>query len=94
MNATLTLDKAGRIVIPKTVRDELNLSPGDTLEMESEGNQVTLRPAKAPSRLIQDRGIWVYRSSKNKKMSLESANQVLRDIYTERERRFRTGDYE
>jgi len=40
----VTLDKAGRVVIPKTLRDELHLEPGDTLELEAEGERVTLRP--------------------------------------------------
>ena len=83
MNATLTLDNAGRIVIPKTVRDELNLSPGDTLEMESEGNLVTLRPAKAPSRLRKKQGIWVL--STGKKVTLKDTNKVLQDIRDQRD---------
>ena len=33
----VTLDKAGRIVLPKLVRDELRLSPGDTLDLSVEG---------------------------------------------------------
>ena len=93
MNATLTLDKAGRVVIPKTLRDELNLEPGDTLELVSEGECVTLRPARSTSRLIQDRGVWVFRKT-GKKMSIESENKVLRDIYAERERHFLSGDFE
>ncbi len=32
MNIRLTIDKAGRIVIPKALREELNLEPGDSLE--------------------------------------------------------------
>jgi AbrB family looped-hinge helix DNA binding protein len=43
MNVTITLDKAGRVVIPKTLRDELHLEPGDALELETEGDRVTLR---------------------------------------------------
>jgi AbrB family looped-hinge helix DNA binding protein len=33
MNSKVTLDQAGRVVLPKKVRDELHLSPGDTLEV-------------------------------------------------------------
>jgi AbrB family looped-hinge helix DNA binding protein len=35
MTSRLTVDKAGRVVLPKPVRDELQLSPGDSLELES-----------------------------------------------------------
>jgi AbrB family looped-hinge helix DNA binding protein len=37
MTTKLTLDKAGRVVIPKPLRDELNLEPGDALQLEAEG---------------------------------------------------------
>lgn len=41
MNIRLSIDKAGRVVIPKPLRDELCLEPGDSLEMESTGEQIT-----------------------------------------------------
>jgi AbrB family looped-hinge helix DNA binding protein len=44
MNNRLTIDKAGRVVIPKPLREELHLEPGDCLEMETAGEQITLRP--------------------------------------------------
>jgi AbrB family looped-hinge helix DNA binding protein len=31
----VTIDKAGRIVLPKSIREELQLSPGDALEVDS-----------------------------------------------------------
>jgi len=31
---TITIDKLGRIVVPKPLRDELNLRPGTVLEVE------------------------------------------------------------
>jgi AbrB family looped-hinge helix DNA binding protein len=44
MNVRLTIDKAGRVVILKPLREELHLEPGDALEVESVGEQITLRP--------------------------------------------------
>lgn len=44
MSTTVTLDKAGRVVIPKTLRDDLQLAPGDILALESDGDSVVLRP--------------------------------------------------
>ena len=46
MTTTLALDKAGRIVLRKAVGDELQLAPGDSLELETSGEQVTLRPLR------------------------------------------------
>ena len=56
----LTLDKAGRVVIPKPLRQELHLSPGDTLQLETKGEQITLRPMRPKALLKKERGVWVY----------------------------------
>ncbi len=61
MNRQLTLDKAGRIVLPKPVRDEMELAPGDTLELESFEDQITLPPTRGDAPLRKKRGIWVFR---------------------------------
>ena len=84
MNATLTLDKAGRIVIPKPLRDELNLAPGDSLSLKSEGEEVTLRPVRSGSRLRKKSGIWVL--STGQKFSAADSNKVLEDIREARDR--------
>ena len=56
MAATVTVDKAGRVVVPKEIRDELRLEAGDTLALESEGERVTLRPVR-PRRAVA-KGAW------------------------------------
>ena len=33
LNNKVTIDRAGRVVLPKTLRDELRLCPGDTLDL-------------------------------------------------------------
>src|SRR5512146_534816 len=38
------IDKAGRIVLPKDVRQELAINAGDILKVSVHGNQITLRP--------------------------------------------------
>jgi len=60
MTAKITLDKAGRVVIPKTLRQELHLGPGDALRLESEGDLITLRPLRPEALLKKERGVWVY----------------------------------
>ena len=54
MNVRLIIDKAGRVVIPKPVRDELHLDAGDALEMESAGEQITLRPVRGTGPLTKE----------------------------------------
>lgn len=89
MNTTVTLDKAGRLVIPKAVRDELHLDPGDPLELEFEGQQVTLRPARSASALRKEQGVWVFRSGH--KLSAATTDQALRDQREARDRENRGG---
>jgi AbrB family looped-hinge helix DNA binding protein len=63
MNARLTIDKTGRIVLPKRVRDRLQLAAGDELELECVGDQITLRPVRGTAQLRQKHGVWVCRGS-------------------------------
>lgn len=60
--AKTSIDKAGRIVIPKSVRDDLQLLPGDELELETSDDRITLRPSRGQAKLRKKRGIWVYNS--------------------------------
>ena len=60
MTTKLTLDKAGRIVLPKALRDQMQLGAGDTLQLESEGERITLRPIRPKVALKKECGIWVY----------------------------------
>lgn len=84
MSMTVTLDKAGRVVIPKTLRDELRLEAGDVLELESEGERVTLRPVRSASPLGKKRGVWVFQSGT--KLTAAVTEKVLRDIREQRDR--------
>lgn len=44
MNAKVTLSTKGQVVIPKDVRDQLGLMPGQTLDVELMGGRVILTP--------------------------------------------------
>jgi len=86
MNATLTLDKAGRIVLPKPVREELHIKPGDALELECAENAIVLRPARGKGRLRQKHGVWVFDSGEP--LDVKVVENTRRQIYEEREQRF------
>jgi AbrB family looped-hinge helix DNA binding protein len=85
MNTTVTIDKAGRVVIPKEIRDELRLEAGATLAIESEGERVTLRPIHGATPLCKERGVWVFRGRET--LSIEEANRVVRDAREQRDRK-------
>lgn len=60
MATKLTLDKAGRVVLPKPLRDRLQLASGDTLNLESVGESIILRPVRQNVMLKKELGVWVY----------------------------------
>lgn len=78
MNAKVTLDRAGRVVIPKTLRDQLRLTAGDTLDLTVTGEEVTLRPRRSSTPLQKERGVWVFRSGKSLKVA--ETEETLRKI--------------
>lgn len=88
MNTNVTIDKAGRVVIPKTLRDELHIQPGDILELACEGTHITLRPASSASPLHKVQGVWIFRGSKN--LAAATTDKMLRDLREERPRNYRS----
>jgi AbrB family looped-hinge helix DNA binding protein len=85
MNTTLTLDKAGRIVLPKPVRDELQLSPGDSLEVESSEERIVLRPARGRGQMKKENGVWVFDSGEA--LSEETVRKTMRKVRDQRSRK-------
>jgi AbrB family looped-hinge helix DNA binding protein len=82
MTAKITIDKAGRVVIPKPLRERLRLVPGDTLALRSEGECITLQPVRPQAPLKKKRGIWVYQG--------EATDTSIADLVDrEREERIR-----
>ncbi|MGH2710133.1 MAG: AbrB/MazE/SpoVT family DNA-binding domain-containing protein [Actinomycetota bacterium] len=48
-----TIDKAGRVVIPKAVRDALGLRGGEEIEISMRDGHVEIEPAPVPMRLVR-----------------------------------------
>jgi len=84
VNSKVTLDQAGRVVLPKALRDELRLSPGDTFDLTVKGDEVTLRPRRSTTPLQKERGIWVFRTGEP--LTAEEAEDALRNIRAQRQR--------
>ena len=86
MNTTLTVDKAGRVVLPKPVRDETQLRAGDSLELESSEDRIILRPRRGGVGLHQKQGIWAF--GVGEPTSAGATDDTLRQIRHERELSF------
>jgi AbrB family looped-hinge helix DNA binding protein len=82
MSGRVTLDQAGRVVLPRTLRDELHLSPGDTLRPHVKGDEVTLRPRRGATPLQKERGVWVFRIGQP--LTADETREALRNIRAQR----------
>ena len=58
-----TLDKFGRVVIPKRVREHLGLTPGTALEIEAIGEDVVLKPVREEPHIRDKEGVLVFTGS-------------------------------
>jgi AbrB family looped-hinge helix DNA binding protein len=55
-----TIDAAGRIVVPKALRDQFHLTPGSEIDIESMADGVIIRPADRDASLIDRAGVLVH----------------------------------
>jgi AbrB family looped-hinge helix DNA binding protein len=83
MVTQLTIDKAGRIVLPKALRDELHLEAGDALEVEKAGEEITLRPVRGTGPLTKEQGVWVFRTGEP--LAASVTDDLLQQIRSERD---------
>ena len=58
--ALVKIDKAGRIVLPKPVRERFHLREGSELELEERPDGLTLRPVEQQPSMVRKNGIWVH----------------------------------
>ena len=67
---TITIDRAGRAVIPKQIRDRFNLCEGTELEIETNADEILLRIKHSSSPLIKKSGILVHHSIDEKSIDI------------------------
>ena len=56
------IDQAGRIVVPKPIRDALGLLPGTKVDITPYGAGAQLAPAGRTARLVEEDGVLVAAS--------------------------------
>ncbi|MGH9324804.1 MAG: AbrB/MazE/SpoVT family DNA-binding domain-containing protein [Vicinamibacteria bacterium] len=54
------LDRFGRVVLPKTLRDDLDLEAGDVLVVEEVDDGILLRPVRDEPGLVEKEGVLVF----------------------------------
>jgi AbrB family looped-hinge helix DNA binding protein len=73
------IDKAGRIVLPKPVRDRLRLRQGSDLEIEERPEGLLLKPVDQRPSMVQKNGIWVHLGKLPKGFDWETLVDDARD---------------
>lgn len=53
-----TIDRAGRVVIPKDIRDRLELAADARVEIEVDGDAIRLVPVRPPGRRVVEVDGW------------------------------------
>jgi len=59
MTATMTIDKAGRILLPKRIREKLNLRKGAKLTAEIVGHKIQLEEEAPAVKVVRMGGLRV-----------------------------------
>ena len=80
---TLTIDKAGRVILPKPLRDRLGLHAGSDLEIQETKDGVMLRPAARRPSMVKKGSFWVHTGE------LPPGYDVLKAIDDDRDERMR-----
>ena len=88
MNTTIKIDKAGRIVVPKKLRDALHLTPGTRLKVERSGDWLMLMPGSIEAQLVIENGAPLIFPVDRSSAPILTNEMVIAQGRLERERRF------
>jgi AbrB family looped-hinge helix DNA binding protein len=88
MFTIVEIDKAGRIVVPKKLRDALHLTPGTRLKVERNGDTLMLEADFPEPRLEMIDGLWVMTGGPP---TVTDIPELIRQGYEERHKRIMEG---
>ncbi len=81
---TVPIDQAGRIVLPKNVREELAIKPGDTFKLSIHGSSVSLTPNKETTGLVRKGHALVFATVSGAILPQDAVQKALDEIREER----------
>jgi AbrB family looped-hinge helix DNA binding protein len=73
----IQMDKAGRVVLPKPLRDQFNLVPGDKLRLSVEGNSFRLEPTDAGGKLVRKGSVLVFTGDFAEPITSAAVDQLI-----------------
>ena len=76
-----TIDSAGRVVIPKAVRDEAGLDAGTEVEIAFRDGRIEIEPATVPMRLVKrPHGAIIEAEAEMPVLTTEDVRDVLERV--------------
>lgn len=84
----IQIDRAGRVVLPKPLRERFNLVPGDKLRLSVEGNCFRLEPTDTGGRLTRKGSVLVFTGGFAEAITTAKVNEMIEE---ERENRIALG---
>lgn len=91
---TVTMDRAGRIVIPKEIRDRAGLAAGSPLTIRENSGRVEIEPEHLETELVRTKsGLLVVKPLRETPpATVESVRQSIEQLRRERDERNRKGE--
>jgi AbrB family looped-hinge helix DNA binding protein len=81
--ATCGIDKAGRIIIPKAMRERLQLLPGSEVSITEDGEQLHIARAVREGRLVRVHGRLVFTGGDSGEFDIDEAIEKVRSLRDE-----------
>ena len=71
-------------MLPKPVRDEFQIEPGDSFELRTSSDEIVLRPARGKAQMRKERGVWVLHGGAS--LPADVVEKTIQKVRRERER--------
>ena len=75
----ITIDRDGRVVVPKQLRDRFNLVAGTQLEIEAAGDGLKLRKVVSEPTLVRKKGFLVHHGTARSDIDIVEFIRAERD---------------
>jgi AbrB family looped-hinge helix DNA binding protein len=76
---TIQIDKAGRVVLPKPLRQRFNLFPGDRLRLSADDTGIKLEPADPGGKLIRKGSVLVFTGEFPEPVTTDTIQRMIRE---------------
>jgi AbrB family looped-hinge helix DNA binding protein len=77
----ITMDTAGRIVVPKALRDRLAIEPGQALRAQVRDGRLEIEPEPIEARLVEVDGILVITPTEHvERATREDVRNLIEDM--------------